>query len=49
LEGFGCAGSRRTAGTQENEVANLFGKALIGALAQNLAQRSVLGLVAALR
>ncbi len=49
LEDFGCAGVRRTAGAEESQVASLFGKALIGALAQNLAQRSVLGLVSVLR
>lgn len=49
LEDFGCVGDRRPSSSQGGEVAGLFGKALMGALAQTLAQRSVQTLVGVLR
>jgi copper chaperone CopZ len=49
LEEIGCVGARRVAGQQDSQVAGLFGKALLGALAQTLAQGSVRTLVGALR
>jgi hypothetical protein len=49
LEDLGCVGARRLSSSQGGEVAGLFGKALVGALAQTLAQRSVQTLVGVLR
>ena len=49
LEEIGCIGIRQTAATRKTEMAGLFGKALIGALAQTVAQRSVQTLVGVLR
>lgn len=49
LEEAGCIGARRGAAPADTKVADLFGKALIGALAQTVAQRSVQTLVGVLR
>jgi hypothetical protein len=49
LEDVGCVGARQAAAPAGNQVADLFGKALLGAFAQTVAQRSVATLVAALR
>ena len=49
MEDLGCVGARRTASAGESQVAGLFGKALLGALAQTVAQRSVATLVGVLR
>ncbi len=49
LEELGCVGARAVGSTGNGEVAGLFGKALLGALAQTLAQRSVATLVGVLR
>jgi copper chaperone CopZ len=49
LEEAGCIGARRRAVAADGAVAGLFGKALIGALAQTVAQRSVQTLVGVLR
>lgn len=49
LEDFGCVGASRAVSDSGGEVAGLFGKALMGAFAQTLAQRSVQTLVGALR
>lgn len=40
LQDLGCVGARRMGSTQGSEVAGLFGKALVGALDQTLAQVS---------
>ena len=48
IEELGCIGARRTTAPHGGQVANLFGKALVGALAQTVAQRSVQTLVGAL-
>lgn len=49
LQDLGCVGARRSNSSQSGEVAGLFGKALMGALAQTLAQRSVQTLAGVLR
>lgn len=49
LEESGCIGARRSAAAGDAQVAGLFGKALLGALAQTVAQRSVQTLVGVLR
>ncbi len=49
MEDFGCVGARRASGAADSQVAGLFGKALLGALAQTVAQRSVATLVGVLR
>jgi hypothetical protein len=49
LEALGCVGARRVAASDNGQLAGLFGKALVGALAQSLAQGSVRTLVGALR
>lgn len=49
LEDLGCVDARGLRSTSGGEVAGLFGKALVGALAQTLAQRSVQTLVGVLR
>lgn len=48
LEGLGCVGSGRALTARDTPIGDLFGKALLGALAQTVAQRSVQGLVGAL-
>lgn len=48
IEELGCIGVRRATAPHGSQVANLFGKALLGALAQTLAQRSVQTLVGVL-
>lgn len=53
LEDLGCIGGGRAhsgaaADTRDGQLAGLFGKALLGALAQNVANRSVATLVGAL-
>ena len=49
LQDLGCIGGWQLAGAQSGQVAGLFGKALLGALAQTVAQRSVQTLVGVLR
>lgn len=49
LEDLGCVRAPRLSSSQGGEMAGLFGKALVGALAQTLAQRSVQTLVGVLR
>lgn len=49
LEDLGCVGARRVVSAGGGEVAGLFGKAMVGALAQTLAKRSVQTLVGVLR
>lgn len=49
MEELGCVGAREVGSSRNGEVAGLFGKALLGALAQTLAQRSVATLVGVLR
>jgi copper chaperone CopZ len=49
MEGLGCVGAGRAMATDSGQLAGLFGKALLGALAQTVAQRSVATLVGALR
>ena len=48
IEALGCIGAGRTTTPQGGQVTNLFGKALLGALAQTVAQRSVQTLVGVL-
>lgn len=45
LEEVGCIGARQVANSDNAPLAGLFGKALVGALAQTVAQRSVATLV----
>lgn len=49
LQEFGCIGAHRVAASDNGQIAGLFGKALLGALAQTVAQGSVRTLVGALR
>lgn len=49
MESLGCVGAGRAMATDSGRLAGLFGKALLGALAQTVAQRSVATLVGALR
>lgn len=51
MESLGCVGAGRAmaTGSGTGQLAGLFGKALLGALAQTVAQRSVATLVGALR
>jgi hypothetical protein len=49
LEDLGCIGARRAAAADNGQIAGLFGKALLGALAQTVPQGSVRTLVGVLR
>lgn len=49
LEQVGCIGARRVANTDHAPLVGLFGKALVGALANTVAQQSVRTLVGVLR
>lgn len=48
LEELGCISAARASAARDNQITGLFGKALLGALAQTVAQRSVSTLVGAI-
>jgi len=49
MEELGCVGARYVGRPADTQIAGLFGKALLGALAQTVAQKSISTLVGALR
>jgi hypothetical protein len=49
LQELGCIGTHRVAASDNGQIAGLFGKALLGALARTVAQGSVRTLVGVLR